>query len=152
MKLTEKIFRADARYVKNYSYLIVNKFIILLPLTKLHESPEQLPVYYSSSGDNFKSEIPQNIYEYFHKRAKVSNVEIRNGSGLILMNEELRKGTNINVCFEGDNYSNGMGFQFMQSSISNWNESTNTATMINEIPKEISDESFIEDYFSSVRI
>ena len=125
----------DIDYVRNIGELIDNDFVVMLPISLIHESPKEIPIQYS---DNLFSDcIPTDILEYYRSIAHVYNLE-KSDSGLRLdRGKALSVGTNIFVDFEGQGQSNGNMYQYVEQTITNYDQNTGKCEVRIHIPDSI---------------
>lgn len=134
-KLTDNI-----KYMKWCTPLVSTQFVKFFPITLINESPKELPILYSE--DNFSNELPKDLYEFFYKKAKVSNINIHDGIMSYTEDKELKLGTTINVGFDDEHVRGGYIYQFVQSKLEDFNDETGYFKMMQYIPDEICQEDF----------
>lgn len=71
--LDKKRISNAAYYMKSCTFLVASQFIKFLPVSLLNEAPKDLPILYSEN--NFSDAFPRELYEWFHKNARVHNIE-----------------------------------------------------------------------------
>lgn len=129
-----------AKYMKRTTPLVATQFVKYAPISLIHEPPKELPILYSS--DNFSSELSEDLYTFFYKNAKVSNVIIKDGIMSYKENDKLSLGTTIAIDFDSEHIRKGHIYQFMASKIHNLDEKTGRFEIMQYIPDSISHNDF----------
>lgn len=125
-----------AKYMKWTTPLVATQFVKYVPISLIHEPPKELPILYSS--DNFSSELSEELYKFFYKNSKVSNVIIKDGIMRYKENDKLAVGTTIAIGFDREHIRKGHIYQFMASKIRNFDEKTGKFEIMQYIPDSIS--------------
>lgn len=137
----DRIRLADkAKYMKQTTPLVAAQFVKYVPISLIHEPSEELPILYSK--DNFSSELSEDLYKFFYKNAKVSNVIIENQKIKYLGNDKLFPGTTIAINFDSEHIRNDHLYQFMESRIISFDEKTGKCKFAQKIPDSISHSDF----------
>jgi len=141
VELDRKRISNAAYYMKNCTYLVVSQFIKFLPVSLLNEAPHDLPIVYSEN--NFCDAFPRELYEWFHKNARVHNIEKIDGKMRCDPSKPLSLGTTIHVDFGTECLSSGMIFQFARSSeVGKMNPNSHEVNFRLHIPDTISRNDF----------
>lgn len=127
-------------YIKCISPMIEIKFIIMIPISLLHEAPKEIPINYSETA--FSDIIPTPILKYYQSIAKVFNVERNNHQLVVKKGDALKLGTSICVDFPDDMKSSSCIYQYMIQEIIEYNNKTGEAKIRMSIPSSIDDITF----------
>ena len=139
-ELDKKRISNAAHYMRNATYLVASQFIKFLPVSLLNEAPQDLPIVYSEN--NFSDAFPRDLYEWFHKNARVHNIEKVAGSMRYDPSKPLSLGTTIHVDFGRECLSNGMIYQFVRSEVEKMNPNSYEVSFRQYIPDSISTSDF----------
>ncbi len=127
-------------YIKCISPLIESGFVVMLPVSLMHEAPKKININYSPTS--FSDAIPAPILDFYRSIAKVYNLE-KCDTGLRMdPNKPLTLGTQIYVDFPDDIKSNGNMYQYMLQEVVDYDEKTGKALFRMHIPDTISKETF----------
>lgn len=127
-------------YIKCIAPLIESGFVVMLPVSLMHEAPKNIGVNYSPTS--FSDVIPAPILDFYRSIAKVYNLE-KCDTGLRMdPNKPLTLGTQIYVDFPDDIKSNGNMYQYMLQEVVEYDENTGKALFRMHIPETISKETF----------
>lgn len=129
-KLTDVI-----NYIKCISPLIESGFVVMLPVSLMHEAPKKIGINYSPTS--FSDVIPSPILDYYRSIAKVYNLE-KCDTGLRMdPSKPLTLGTQIYVDFPDAIKSNGNMYQYMLQEVVEYDEETRKAQFRMYIPDTI---------------
>lgn len=129
-KLTDVI-----NYIKCISPLIESGFVVMLPVSLMHEAPKEIGINYSPTS--FSDVIPAPILDYYRSIAKVYNLE-KGKNGLQMdPKKPLVLGTQIYIDFPRDIKSNGCIYQYMLQEVVEYDEETRKARFRMYIPDTI---------------
>lgn len=129
-KLTDVI-----NYIKCISPLIESGFVVMLPVSLMHEVPKEIGINYSPTS--FSDIIPTPILEFYRSIAKVHNLE-KCDTGLRMdPSKPLMLGTQIHIDFPCDIKSNGCIYQYMLTEVVEYDEETRKALFRMYIPDTI---------------
>ncbi len=127
-------------YIKCIAPLIDFGFVIVMPISLMHEGPKEIPINYSPNA--FSDVIPSPILNYYRSIAKVYNLE-KSEKGLTMdPKKPLILGTQIYVDFLNDVKSNGHLYQYMEQEIVGFDEKTSRAKLRMYVPDTISEDVF----------
>lgn len=122
-------------YIKCISPLIEAGFVVMQPISLLHEAPKKIGINYSTTY--FSDVIPAPILDFYRSIAKVYNLEkCKNGLQMDL-HKPLVLGTQIYVDFPCDISSNGCIYQYMLQEVVEYDENTKKALLRMYIPDTI---------------
>lgn len=141
-ELDRKRISRAAHYMKSNAFLVASQFIKFLPVRLLNEAPKNLPILYSEN--NFRDAFPPELYNWFHKNARVHNIEKVDGSMRYDISKPLQLGTTIHVDFGPECFSTGMIYQFVRSEIDKMNKDSAEVRFKQYIPDSISTNDFKE--------
>lgn len=134
-KLTDVI-----NYIKCIAPLIESGFVVMLPVSLMHEVPKEIAISYSPTS--FSDVIPTPILNFYRSIAKVHNLE-KCDTGLRMDSKKpLTLGTQIYIDFPDDIKSKGNIYQYMLQEIVKYDEKTGEALFRMHIPNTISKETF----------
>lgn len=129
-KLTDVI-----NYIKCIFPLIESGFVVMLPVSLMHEAPKEIGINYSPTS--FSDIIPIPILEFYRSIAKVHNLE-KSDTGLRMdPSKPLMLGTQIYIDFPCDIKSNGCIYQYMLPEVVEYDEETRKALFRMYIPDTI---------------
>ena len=129
-KLTDVI-----NYIKCISPLIESCFVVMLPVSLMHEAPKEIGINYSPTS--FSDIIPTPILEFYRSIAKVHNLE-KCDTGLRMdPGKPLMLGTQIYIDFPCEIKSNGCIYQYMLQEVVEYDEETRKALFRMYIPDTI---------------
>lgn len=129
-KLTDVI-----NYIKCISPLIESGFVVMLPVSLMHEAPKEIGINYSPTS--FSDIIPTPILEFYRSIAKVHNLE-KCDTGLRMdPGKPLMLGTQIYIDFLCEIKSNGCIYQYMLQEVVEYDEKTRKALFRMYIPDTI---------------
>lgn len=136
----------SAKYIMQLKTAIAGNFVKFTPLSYLHESPEEIPIYFSENL--FSDVLPKELLSFFHENAKISPLfKLENGWG-VGNPKDLKPCRGIDIHFD-DNIS--MSFFLMQQQVTAIDEETGMVSFIQELPDEPpSDEMFNNWVFQSI--
>lgn len=100
-RINRKKIMESVEYIRSISALIQSGFVVMLPISLIHEVGDCVPIKYSENG--FSDVIPEKILEYYKSVSSVYNMNIVNGKLEIERNKKLQTNTCICVEFDGDN-------------------------------------------------
>lgn len=126
-------------YIKCIATLISFRFVVMLPLTLMHEAPKEIPINYSPTS--FSDILPDRINKFYRSIAIVENME-NDDSGLKILNSPLKLGTKIFVRFPDDNRTTGMANQYFESKILDFDKKTGKAKFAFRPADSISEPTF----------
>lgn len=127
-------------YIREIGELIDNDFIVMLPMSLMHESPKDIPVRYSPNA--FSDEIPADILNYYRSIAHVYNLE-KCDSGLRLDRKKaLSLGTAILIDFEGQGQKSSSIYQYMEQEIVDLDKKTGRYKARMFVPDSIDRQTF----------
>lgn len=127
-------------YIKCIGPLVDAGFVVIMPLSLMHEAPKKIPITYSPNA--FADVIPKNILNYYRSVAKVCNLE-RSGEHLYIKdNEPLRLGVGIYVQFDDDHHRSGSAYQYMNTKILDYDEKTGDARIGYRLADSITESEF----------
>ena len=127
-------------YIREIGALIDNDFIVMLPMSFMHESPKDIPVRYSPNA--FSDEIPADILNYYRSIAHVYNLE-KCDSGLRLDRKKaLSLGTAILIDFEGQGRNSSSIYQYMEQEIVDLDKKTGRYKARMFVPDSIDRQTF----------
>lgn len=127
-------------YIKCIAPLIESGFVVMLPVSLIHEAPKKIGIYYSPTS--FSDVIPAPILDFYRSIAKVHNLE-KCDTGLRMdPNKPLALGTQIYVDFPDDIKSSGNIYQYMLQEVVEYDKMTGKALFRMHIPETISKEMF----------
>lgn len=122
-------------YIKCIVPLIEGGFVVMLPISLIHEAPKELAVNYSPTS--FSNVIPAPVLAFYRSIAKVYNLE-KCKNGLQMDPEKpLVLGTRIYIDFPDDIKSNGCIYQYMLQEVVEYDEDTKKALLRMYIPDTI---------------
>ena len=101
---------AAVNYVKGIAALIKAGFAILLPITRIHERGDDIPIVKSESL--FSELLPPNLLEIYKSSARVHNIKRTNNKMVVDVEGPLTTGTTICINFDGTFGNNGMVYQY----------------------------------------
>lgn len=102
-------------YVREIGELIDSNYIVMLPMSFMHETPKDIPVRYSPNA--FSDQIPADILNYYRSNAHVYNLE-KCDSGLRFDRKKaLSLGTAILIEFEGQEQNSSVFYQYIEQEI-----------------------------------
>ena len=84
-------------YIKCITPLIQSKFVVMLPISLMHEAPQNIAINYSPTA--FSDVIPESILKYYQSIVKVYNLEKCSNGFRMDPNKPLYPGTQIYVDF-----------------------------------------------------
>ena len=126
--------------VRSIVMLIEAEFVVMLPLTLMHEAPKEIPILYSPSA--FSDIIPKEILEYLRSIAKVSILE-RTDKGLqVLPDNPKLTGTSILIDFIDEDKLTGSLYQYINTKVLEYDEKTGKATLVFRPADSITTEQF----------
>lgn len=129
-KLTDVI-----NYIKCIYPLIESGFVVMLPVSLMHEAPKEIGINYSPTS--FSDIIPTPILEFYRSIAKVHNLE-KCDTGLRMdPDKPLMLGTQIYIDFPCEIKSNGCIYQYMLQEVVEYDEETRKALFRMYIPDTI---------------
>lgn len=128
-------------YIKCIALLIESGFIVMLPISLIHEAPKEIGIYYSPTS--FSDVIPAPILDYYRSIAKVYNLEKSENSLIMDPTKPLTIGTQIYVDFPDDIRLNGCMYQYMSNEVVELDERTGKVKFRMYIPDTISKEAFV---------
>lgn len=127
-------------YIKRISLLVNQNFVVMLPISLMHEEPKEIPLKYSPTA--FADVLPINILEYYRSIANVVNTE-KDETGLIMnFNKPLIPGTEIYVRFPDDERITGSGYLYVTSKHLGYDEKSGHAQIGFRTAEDISEEEF----------
>ena len=135
-----KIARA-VLYLKSVSSLITAGYVVIFPVSLLHEDPKEIPLTYSPNS--FSGVIPKGILEYYRSIVQVRNLERTSSGQRVIEDKPLEIGTSIYLCFKDDEQLPGSCFQYVQSRVLDYDEKTGKAQFGFRLADSISEEQFI---------
>ena len=110
-KINKKELCEAVSYILSIHVLISNGFVVMLPLSIIHEGPNNIPLTYSNTA--FSDVIPKPILDYLRSISQVYNtVPIENGLR-VMMDKQLELGTSIFIDFTDKDKLPGTVFQFL---------------------------------------
>jgi hypothetical protein len=110
-----------ATYINRLRAAIKAEFVTPVPISDLHEPPEQIPMYYSENL--FADELPKDIFALFHERVRVSPMKKADDGGWITIEgEPLTPCRAIWVEFEDAPSLEGMVFYLVEQQVTSLNE------------------------------
>ena len=122
-------------YIRQISPLIEAGFVVMMPISLMHEAPRDIPITYSPTA--FSDVIPEEILKFYRSSAHVCNMK-REGTRLVLTpSEPLTIGTGIHIGFADDEFSKGFAYQYIDAQVDQYDESTGRAQMKYSIAKSI---------------
>lgn len=139
-RFNRKSLIKSINYIREIGELIDNDFIVMLPMSLMHESPKDIPVRYSPNA--FSDQIPVSILNYYRSIAHVYNLE-KCDSGLRLDRKKtLSLGTAILIDFEGQEHNSSGIYQYMEQEIVDLDEKTGRYKARMFIPDSIDRQTF----------
>lgn len=121
-KVNKKDLCEAVSYIMSIHELIEYGFVVMLPLSFIHEGPTSIPLTHSNSA--FSDVIPKSILDYLRSISMVYNT-VPTGNGLqILFDKQLELGTSIFVDFKDVDQLSGSLFQLTDFKIISCNETT----------------------------
>jgi hypothetical protein len=127
-------------YIQNIEELITSGFVVMLPLSLMHEGPKNIPITFSPTA--YSDVIPKSILEYFRSIAVVRNL-IPSEKGLqVVTDKPLELGTRILVEFHDDDLLTGSLYQYINSKVIDYDEETGKATFAFRLADSISLDAF----------
>lgn len=127
-------------YIHNIEELIATGFVVMLPLSLMHEGSKNIPITYSPTA--YSDVIPKNILEYFRSISVVRNL-IPTEKGLqVVTDKPLELGTCILVEFHDEDLLTGSLYQYINSKVIDYDEKTGKATFAFRPADSISLDSF----------
>lgn len=136
-KIDRKKIQSTVNYIRSISELINSNFVIMLPISLLHEVGEHIPIKYSPNA--FSKVLPQEIMDYYRSIASVYNLSKYDGVLKIECEKSLEPGTNIYVEFAEDHNSACM-YSYLNAYTPKIQ--SDTASMQLYIPDSIGEEEF----------
>lgn len=129
------------RYIKGISLMIVAGFIVMYPVSFIHEAPKKLSIKYSPTA--FSEVIPEDILEYYHSIAKVYNAEQGDDGLRIFPEKKLTLGTSIGIEFPDNMNSNLYMYHYMLQEILSLDKETGRVQTRMYSPETIDKNTFI---------
>ena len=127
-------------YIKCIYPLIASDFVVMLPISLMHEGPKEICINYSPTA--FSDVIPPPILDYYRSIARIYNLE-KNESGLFVCSDQaLKLGTKIYIDFLDDQKSSGSIYQYSSMQVVGFDEKTNRALMRYWEPDSITEAEF----------
>lgn len=127
-------------YIKCIAPLIEANFVVMLPISLIHEAPKEIGINYSPTA--FSDVIPSHILDYYRSIVKVYNLEKREHGLRMDSSKPLTLGTQIYVDFPDVMASRGHIYQYMLQEIVEFDEKTGKALFRMHIPNTIEEASF----------
>ncbi len=135
----EKIVEA-VNYVKCISELIKLDFVVLLPLSLMHETPKETPITYSPTA--FADALPQDILNYYRSIVQVYNLKKSNNGLQVVKNSTLVPSTKILVEFEDNQRNKGAIYSYMDIKVLDCDDKTGKIKMAYRLADSISEDVF----------
>jgi len=135
-------------YIRDIGELIDNDFIIMLPMSFMHESPKDIPVKYSPNA--FSDQIPADILNYYRSIAHVYNLEKCDSGFRLDKTKKLSPGTAICVEFEGQNKTRSSFYQYIEQEIVDLDKNKKRYTARLYIPDSIDKQTFDAWVYQSI--
>lgn len=127
-------------YIKCITPLIEANFVVMLPISLIHESPKEIAIKYSPTA--FSDVIPSHILDYYRSIVKVYNLEKCEHGLRMDSTKPLIPGTQIYVDFPDVMKSKGHIYQYMLQEIVEFDEKTGKAAFRMHIPDTIDEQTF----------
>ena len=127
-------------YIKCIAPLIKANFVVMLPISLIHEAPKEIGINYSPTA--FSDVIPSHILDYYRSIVKVYNLEKCEHGLRMDSSKPLTLGTQIYVDFPDVMASRGHIYQYMLQEIVEFDEKTGKALFRMHIPNTIEEASF----------
>jgi hypothetical protein len=112
----------------------------LMPISLIHELPKDLPIKYSATG--FRDVLPEQINDYYNSISRVCNVNRNNGAMTYCLDEPLSLGTTIHVSFPEEDRLNSVVYQYMETKVIDFDDSTRKLRMGYRPADQITPEAF----------
>ena len=122
-------------YIKCIAPLIESGFVVMLPVSLMHETPKNIGINYSPTS--FSDVIPSPILDYYRSIAKVYNLEKCDTGLRVDPSKTLTLGTQIYVDFPDAIKSSGNMYQYMLQEVVEYDEETRKAQFRMYIPDTI---------------
>ena len=126
---------AAIRFLKSISFLVATDYVKILPISYLHEPPDELPILMS---DNLFSDVlPKNILEFFHNNVKVQSMRM-NGN-LFTLENSLYPCRSIHINFPKDEFIYSRFYNLFESEVLKFDKETrkfHTRQYIPSIPPD----------------
>lgn len=135
-------------YIKCITPLIQSKFVVMLPISLMHEAPPNIAINYSPTA--FSDVIPESILKYYQSIVKVYNLEKCSNGFRMDPNKPLYPGTQIYVDFPDEIKATGSLYQYMLQEITSFDEKTGQAEFRMHIPDTIDKKSFEHWVYQSI--
>ena len=114
-------------YIKFINPLITAGFVVMMPVSLMHEAPKELNINYSPTA--YADVLPQNIGDFYRSIAKVYNLTKSEFGLRVHLEEALRLGAKIYVDFPDDHRMNGHVYQYSSMQMVDYDEKTNTGLL-----------------------
>lgn len=128
------------RYMKKIIKLVSCGFVKFVPISILHEAPQNIPIRFDKN--NFNDCLPTEIMDFLRQHIKVHNLEPCENGLKICSKDPLRKGTSLYVYFPECKERMGEVVQYMKQVPISELKSNGTFQMALIRPAEISDIEF----------
>lgn len=127
-------------YIGQIAALITSNFVVMLPISIMHEGPKEIPITYSPTA--FSDVIPNNILKYYQSIVEVHNL-IPSPTGLrVITDKPLETGNRILVEFIDEDRQGGMLYQYMRTKVLDYDSKTGVTSMGFRIADELTSEEF----------
>lgn len=120
--------------------LIEAGFVVMMPMSLMHEAPKNLPIKYSPNA--FSDVLPADILKAYRDSAHVSNMKKQGARFVVSDSDPLTLGTSILIDFARDPFASGYAYQFVESQIDEYDEESGEALMKFVLAKSISEPAF----------
>ena len=118
-------------YILSIEELITSGFVVMLPLSLMHEGPKNIPITYSPTA--YSDAIPKSILEYFRSIAVVRNL-VPSEKGLqVVTDKPLELGTRILVEFQDADLLTGSLYQYVSSQVIDYDENQETLRLLSDL-------------------
>ena len=131
---------AALKYMKKSTMLVVCNYVKYIPISYLHEAPQNVPITYDEN--NYGKSLPQSIMEFLKKNVQVHNT-VRTKNGLYVeLEKPLTKGTGLFISFPECGVRSGEIVQYQETELVAFDENTRRATLRFFTPDTISQDAF----------
>lgn len=132
-------------YVKSLQNALKSEFVKLVPLSYLHEPPEEIPVFFPKNL--FSDLLPQDLLRFFRSNAQVSPLYKTGRGWAIGQPKDLEPCRAISIHF-GDDHRSGMIYFLNQQEITSFDEDTGKVEFVVHHPSDPPEPPLFENWIN----
>lgn len=138
--INRKAICESISYIGQIATLITNNFVVMLPISIMHEGSKEVPITYSPTA--FSDVIPNSILKYYQSIVAVRNL-VPTTTGLrVITDKPLEMGNRILVDFIDGDRQGGLLYQYMHTKVIDYDTKTGAASMEFRLADEMTSEEF----------